>query len=111
MRYDCFGAGQRVCQEMFPGRSWRESAGVARAMFDALRAMRQVHELLLLLREAGSLRLSPHEQERRTALLLALQPAGGWTQHGLRAFEIGSFRQDVRAFLASLRAATAMQPP
>lgn len=111
VRYDCFGAGQRVSREMFPGRSWKESAGVARAMFDALRAMRQVHELLLLLREAGGLRLSPCEREERAALMLALQPAEGWTPQGLRAFERGRLGQDVRAFLASLRAAVAMPRP
>ncbi len=78
-------------------------------MFDALRTLRQVHELLLLLREAGRLRLCPREREERTALMLALQPAEGWTQQGLRAFESGKLRQDVRAFLAGLRAAAAMQ--
>src|SRR5688500_9832767 len=34
-RSDCLGAGQRVTQEIFPVRSWREGQETARVMFDA----------------------------------------------------------------------------
>src|SRR5580698_9598172 len=47
--YDCLGAGQRVVQELFSGRSWRDDVALLPAMTDSFRAMRLVHELLLLL--------------------------------------------------------------
>ncbi|MER7815371.1 pentapeptide repeat-containing protein [Streptomyces sp. NPDC096153] len=43
--YDCFGAGQKVSQVTFGGRSWRR-APEARRMFDVFPVMRQLHELL-----------------------------------------------------------------
>ncbi|MEU3303652.1 pentapeptide repeat-containing protein [Streptomyces sp. NPDC006678] len=53
--YDCFGAGQKVSQVTFGGRSWREAPGSARQMFDVFPVMRQLHELLRYLTEALSL--------------------------------------------------------
>lgn len=50
--YDCFGAGQRVSQVTFGGRSWQEEPGSARAMYEAFPVMRQLHELLWFLTEA-----------------------------------------------------------
>jgi pentapeptide repeat protein len=46
--FDCFGAGQRITQEMFGGRSWREEP----AMLALLPVVRQLHELMWLLTEA-----------------------------------------------------------
>ncbi|WP_399084662.1 pentapeptide repeat-containing protein [Streptomyces sp. BBFR2] len=50
--FDCFGAGQKVSQVTFAGRSWRESPGTARGMFEVFPVMRQLHELLRYLAEA-----------------------------------------------------------
>ncbi|RHA38430.1 pentapeptide repeat-containing protein [Cellulomonas rhizosphaerae] len=44
--YDCFGAGQRVTQQLYGGHSWREGAAVADEMFADFRAAQTVHELL-----------------------------------------------------------------
>jgi uncharacterized protein YjbI with pentapeptide repeats len=48
--FDCFGAGQKVTQVTFGGRSWRD--GGAGPMFAAFGVMRQLHELLVLLDQA-----------------------------------------------------------
>ena len=53
--FDCFGAGQKVSQATFGGRGWREAPGTARQMFDVLRVMRRLHELLWYLTEALAL--------------------------------------------------------
>ena len=55
--FDCLGAGQKVVQDTFGGRDWREDARVAKQMFAAFFVMRQLHELLWYVREA--LRLGP----------------------------------------------------
>ena len=101
--YDCGGAGQRVTQELFAGRSWREDPALARDMFDAFRSMRQVHELLQLLNTAGRLALTPEQAQRRDELKRALQPAQGWSPHVLAAFERGSVPAEVQLFLLSLQ--------
>ncbi|GAB3685953.1 pentapeptide repeat-containing protein [Actinocorallia lasiicapitis] len=53
--FDCFGAGQRVSQVTFGGRSWRDDPGTATAMFAAFPVMRHLHELLRYLDEARGL--------------------------------------------------------
>ena len=47
--FDCYGAGQRVTQQLFGGRSWKSSPGLALRMFDAYRRYRLVHELMAML--------------------------------------------------------------
>ncbi|MDJ0460320.1 pentapeptide repeat-containing protein [Streptomyces sp. H27-C3] len=44
--FDCFGAGQKVSQVTFEGRSWREEPDSARTMYEVFPVMRQLHELL-----------------------------------------------------------------
>jgi Pentapeptide repeats (8 copies) len=51
--YDCFGAGQRIAQETFGGRDWREHDEVAEPIFAALPVVRGLHELLWYLLEAA----------------------------------------------------------
>ncbi|MEU4130097.1 pentapeptide repeat-containing protein [Streptomyces wuyuanensis] len=50
--YDCFGAGQKVSQVTFGGRSWQQAPDSARQMFDVFPVMRQLHELLWYLTAA-----------------------------------------------------------
>jgi hypothetical protein len=50
--FDCFGAGQRITQDTFGGRSWQEAPGLAAAQFAVLPVMRQLHEALWYLTEA-----------------------------------------------------------
>ena len=74
--YDCFGAGQKVSQVTFSGRSWREAPGTAGVMFEVFPVMRQLHEVLWYLSEAlrmpetrpvhGELRRSMDDVERLT---------------------------------------------
>ncbi|MCM0679098.1 pentapeptide repeat-containing protein, partial [Micromonospora phytophila] len=54
--FDCFGAGQRVAQETFGGRDWRDAPETAGRMFDTFAVMRPLHELLWYLTEALELR-------------------------------------------------------
>jgi len=102
--YDCLGAGQRVVQELYPGRSWREEPELLDEMWSALTALRGVHELVLLLATAAKAPLSEDERATLEALQAELEPAGGWTVEGLQAFTKGPTPRRVGAFLRSLRA-------
>jgi hypothetical protein len=44
--FDCFGAGQRVSQHTFAGRSWRDDTVTRAQMFAVFPLMRRLHELL-----------------------------------------------------------------
>lgn len=105
VHYDCLGAGQRVTQEMFAGRSWRDDPAIAPAMFEAFRILRRVHELLALLDAAARWTMTDMQAQRRDRLRGALSPHQGWSLESLRAFERGTLGADVRSFLSSLRPA------
>jgi len=103
VRFDCSGAGQRVTQELFQGRSWREDPAIAAPMFDAFRAMRVVHELWALLRAAAQLPLTPEQVNTRDGLQDALEPPPGWSLQTLVEFERSDTPARVRTFLATLQ--------
>ena len=100
--YDCLGAGQRVVQELYAGRSWREDPDLLPEMWQALTALRSVHELILLLGAAAKAPLSAEERWTLAALQAELEPAGGWTTDTLAAVA-GPAPERVHAFLRSLR--------
>jgi hypothetical protein len=103
VRFNCLGAGQVVTQDLFNGRSWRNDAALLGPMMDALRRLMQVHELLLLLRTAAALPLDDIQREHSLALQAALDPAGGWTQEKLAAFDGSGQKEPVWQFLRGLR--------
>jgi hypothetical protein len=51
--YDCFGAGQRVVQEHFGGRTWRTSPEIRDEQFATFETVERLHELLWYLLEAA----------------------------------------------------------
>ena len=101
--YDCFGAGQRVTQEVFAGRSWREDTGLKKRMGDALSVMRQVHEQLLLLAAAENLPLDLSERRTLAGLRNTLTPDISWTEEALQAFPVAQSARSVSDFLTGLR--------
>lgn len=50
--FDCFGAGQKVSQATFGGRSWRDDPRTADAVFAVFPVVRRLHELLWYLDRA-----------------------------------------------------------
>ena len=101
--YDCLGAGQRVTQEVFQGRTWRDDLSLIEPMTNAFNTMRRVHDLLLLLKEAKRLPLIPPERHAAEGFDSELNPRGGWTAAALDAAEIADIDGRVRAFLQTLR--------
>jgi hypothetical protein len=108
VRYECSGAGQRVTMDVFGGRTWRDDPELLEPMMAAFGAMRDVHELLLLVRTARSLPMSDEQRIRRDELEAALDRS--WTRESLASFEGGTLASEIRVFLASLRdAGTALR--
>jgi hypothetical protein len=71
-RFNCHGAGQKVTQQLFKGRSWRDDPRLLPAIDEAFRLQRRVHEALVLLVQTGKLTLSPDQDATRLALMAAL---------------------------------------
>ena len=104
LSFDCLGAGQRVTQDVFGGRSWQDEPELTGPMCDALRVMRRVHQQMSLLAAAGTLPLSPEDQARRGALIHMLSPEPDWTPDTLSELRIDLLERDVQIFLTGLQA-------
>lgn len=102
--FDCLGAGQYVTQEVFGGRTWRDEPSLLGPMMAAFSALREVHELLLLLRQARALPLPASVRAALEGVETGLAPAAGWTAEDVSSGAIGAAVEDARAFLRSLRA-------
>lgn len=101
-RYECQGAGQRVTQEVFEGRNWRDEPDLAQPMIAAFAAMRKVHEGLELLAAAARLDLPASLEAEREDLMEDYLPAE-WTEDSLAAFLASDAQARLRAFLPRLR--------
>jgi hypothetical protein len=97
--FDCFGAGQRLTQVTFGGRTWREDPALAAAQFAVLPVMRQLHEILWHLAEALAVpAAAPLYDEVRTATSRTEALAAG-TEAELRSLDVGAYRREVGELL------------
>lgn len=69
LAYECHGAGQRVTQEMFSGRSWLEDDSLIKPMCEAMSVMRRLHEVLAMLNAAKRLPLDESDRTKIDALV------------------------------------------
>jgi len=107
--YDCFGAGQRVSQELFAGADWRAHPDIAPGMFAAFSVMRPLHELLWYLAEARTLPATRSlHPELRTASD-ETEGLAGCDVAALGALDVAAHRQRVNALLR--RASTLARSP
>ncbi|WP_433137740.1 pentapeptide repeat-containing protein [Actinomadura nitritigenes] len=97
--FDCFGAGQKVSQETFGGRDWRQGPEVSGPMFRVFPVMRQLHELLWYLAAALEMpAAAPVHPEIRTAL----DETEALTRGGpaeVAAVDVAAVREKVNALL------------
>jgi hypothetical protein len=97
--FDCFGAGQRIVQETFGGRSWRESPELAGEQFAVLPVMRQLHEILWYLTEAAELPAAAPLRAEVTAARERTDRLAAGSAEELTALDVGGFRGEVGELL------------
>jgi hypothetical protein len=97
--FDCFGAGQRITQQTFGGRSWREDPELAAAQFAVLPVVRQLHEMLWYLAEALTLPEAGPLHEDVRALQWRTEELAGRSAEELRSLDVGGHRGDVGELL------------
>jgi uncharacterized protein YjbI with pentapeptide repeats len=99
--FDCFGAGQKISQVTFHGRSWREAPVSGPQMFLAFSIMRTLHELLWYITDA----LSFAPEEAAVELQIAFDRVEELTNRKPAAlFKVNSdaCREDVNALLTRI---------
>jgi hypothetical protein len=100
--YDCWGAGQRITQELFAGVSWQREPAMRSALFEAFRRLKRVHELRLLLHEAERLPLPPERIRERARFLALLEPPSGLSRQSLAALALPELETAIHAWLRGL---------
>lgn len=71
--YQCFGAGQKLVQSVYPGRSWRDSPEFAEDMFNTYFQLKAIHELISYLMEAESLCVDGWIRDQLVAKMIELE--------------------------------------
>ncbi|MCE7998484.1 MAG: hypothetical protein HEP70_06480 [Rhodobiaceae bacterium] len=105
--FECYGAGQRVTQELFGGRTWQEDESLMRPMARRFRQVRRLHELLMLLEAAAVLPLSPPDEARRKSLAQAVDVIAAQSSEDIAVDEVYA---QVHDFLQSLKPYAAAAP-
>jgi hypothetical protein len=103
--FDCFGAGQRITQETFGGRSWREAPELATAQFAVLPVVRQLHEALWYLLEAEALPVSAPLRAEARALRERTERLAAGTADELRGLDVAAHGREVGDLLGRVSAA------
>ena len=108
--FDCYGAGQRVTQQMFGDVSWRVDRKIAKRIFEAYSRMRTLHELLAMLFVVKSRTSNPNiaaevrNRTRKVERVCRLDSAE------FDRVEVGEIRLEVMMFLRSINALTSKEP-
>ena len=97
--FDCFGAGQRITQETFGGRTWRDHPAIAGDMFDLLPLVRQLHELMWLLTEALELDEAARVHPKLRAALAETDRLAGGDVAELKKLDLDAYRRKVNPLL------------
>ena len=63
--FDCYGAGQRVTQELYNGRSWRKNSSTAVEIFSAYTTCVALHRLMALLTLSEAIVSPPRDAQLR----------------------------------------------
>ena len=97
--FDCFGAGQRITQQTFGGRTWREAPELARAQFAVLPVMRQLQEMLWHLAEAAERPAAAPLQGKVAAARRRTEELAAGSADDLEGLDVGAWRAEVGALL------------
>ncbi|QKW10121.1 pentapeptide repeat-containing protein [Streptomyces sp. NA04227] len=97
--FDCLGAGQKVSQHTFRGRDWRGDPGSARTMFEVFPVVRQLHELLRYVVEAGQLPAARPVHRELRAARDEIETLSLGSAEELLALDVAALRQRVNTWL------------
>ncbi|MFJ8045203.1 pentapeptide repeat-containing protein [Kitasatospora sp. NPDC096147] len=97
--FDCLGAGQKVSQHTYGGRSWRAEPSSAAEMFEVFPVVRQLHELLRYLTEAAALPQVGAVRAELTAELADVRALTLGSPAELLAVDLPTVRQRVSELL------------
>lgn len=100
--YECFGAGQKVAQVTYGGRSWLEDEESSQQMFDVFLIMRQLHEMLWYLKEALRIGGNGNIQSQLSQLISKTEALTLLSCDSLIALDLKTHRTEVNSLLEKI---------
>jgi hypothetical protein len=97
--FDCSGAGQKVSQHTFAGRSWRDDAETQRSMFATFPIVRRLHDLLRYLDEAITLVRRTEDADRWVAAFERVRSLSDGTPEELATLDVDAEYDRARPLL------------
>ena len=97
--FDCSGAGQKVSQHTFAGRSWRDDSETQRSMFATFPIVRRLHDLLRYLDEAITLVRRTEDAGRWVAAFERVRPLSDGTPEELATLDVDAEYDRARPLL------------
>ena len=98
-QFDCHGAGQRVTQQVFGGRSWQESPELAQRMFGTYSRLLPLHELMSFVDWALPRVATDADRERLREQLQAIDALGDRIAAAGDAAAVRAIRAETLALL------------
>lgn len=98
--FDCFGAGQKVTQHTYGGRTWRQAPEQQAQMFAVFPIIRQLQELLWYLNEALAMPQTVPIRSELEHTYTDAERLSRQTPDVVLAIEMGAYRDGVNAVLS-----------
>jgi hypothetical protein len=109
--FDCSGAGQKVSQHTFAGRSWRDDAETQRSMFATFPIVRRLHDLLRYLDEAITLVRRTDDETRCVTAFERVRSLSDGTPGELATLDVDAEYDHARPLLLEASAVARAQGP
>ena len=97
IRFECFGAGQHVVQNLFAGNDWRNDQALLGPMVDAFLAMRPVADLNFLAQRAHEMTDKAELRDKATVLAERLENVAQSRSSLNDTAEVAAIERELRA--------------
>lgn len=102
LAYDCFGAGQKVTQEIYHGTDWRSTPEIANQIFEVFLIVFQLHQMLWYLLEASTIISTKELKIDIDALILENEQITNRSPEEILAFNLDHYKLKVNNILKKI---------
>jgi len=102
LAYDCFGAGQKVTQNIYKGKNWKTTPEIVNQMFDVFLIVFQLHQMLWYLIEASTIISSKELKLELDALILQNEKMTQLCPDEIQTLDIDIYRLNVNRILKKI---------
>ncbi len=104
LAYDCFGAGQKVTQDIYQEKNWQTAPEIAKQMFAVFLIVFQLHQMLWYLVEAATINSEEESAPEIEALILENVQMTQISPDEILALDLEKYRSRVNEILKEISA-------